>query len=122
MGMLGEFAGGEQLCEKAISFAHKMNHPFSIALAELHYGNLILFKGDGRNAVKYCQSSIEYLEKSQAVNLLPMAWNFLGMGYYYLGELNTALKFLEKALKTQMDTGIPFGFNLVSLALKLSSF
>ena len=122
LGGLGEFAEGEQLCEKALSFAHKMNHQFSIGVVELHYGHLYYFKGDGRNAVKHYQSSIEYLEKSQAVNLLPFAWNFLGMGYYYLGELNTALKFSEKGLRMQTDAEMSFNLPLFHWNLSLIHF
>jgi class 3 adenylate cyclase/tetratricopeptide (TPR) repeat protein len=122
MGGLGEFAEGEQLCEKALSFAHKMKHLFSIGAAELQYGHLYYFKGDGRNTVKHYQSSIEHFEKSQAVQLLPMATNFLGMGYYYLGELITALKFSEKGLKMQMDTGMPYGLPWYHWNLSLIHF
>ncbi len=108
LGILGEFTKGEQSCEKAISFAHKINHLFSIGIAELNYVGLLLTKGDGENIVKHVQSSIEYLEKSQAVIYLPLAWSCLGWGYCYLGELEAALKFTEKGLKMQMDLGFPF--------------
>jgi tetratricopeptide (TPR) repeat protein len=107
LGELGEFTKGEQSCEKALSFAHKINHFYSIGIAELNYGNLFGIKGDGENIVKHFQSCIEYLEKSQAVNYLPIAWSWLGFGYYFLGELETALKFMEKGLKMQMDIGFP---------------
>jgi tetratricopeptide (TPR) repeat protein len=45
-----------------------------------------------------------------------------GKAYYYLGELNTALRFLEKALKTQMDTGILFGLSWYHWHLSLVHF
>jgi class 3 adenylate cyclase/tetratricopeptide (TPR) repeat protein/ribosomal protein L40E len=107
LGSLGEFTKGEQLCEKALSFAHRINHLFSIGSAENRYGFLFVIKGDGKNAVKHLQSSIEYFEKSQAVIHLPTAWSFLGYGYCLLGELETALKFTEKALKMQTDIRFP---------------
>jgi len=107
LGILGEFTKGEQLCEKALSFANKINHLLSIGSAEHRYGFLFVFKGDGKNAIKHLQSSIEYFEKSQAVILLPTAWSLLGYGYYLVGELETALKSIEKALNMQMDIGFP---------------
>jgi tetratricopeptide (TPR) repeat protein len=107
LGALGEFTKGEQLCEKALSFAHRINHLLSIGSAENRYGFLFVIKGDGKNAVKHLQSSIEYFEKSQAVIHLPTAWSFLGYGYYLVGKLETALKSIEKALKMQMDIGFP---------------
>jgi len=110
LGFLGEFEKGDQLCEKALSFAHKINHFVSIALAELFYGMLFANKGDGENAVKHLQSSIEYGEKSQAAYMLGHAWGYLGFGYFLLGELETALKFTEKGLKMLMDVGFPVAF------------
>jgi class 3 adenylate cyclase/tetratricopeptide (TPR) repeat protein len=110
LGFLGEFKKGEQLCEKALSFAHKTNHLFSIGTVELFYGNLFSMKGDGENAVKHLRSSIGFFEKSQAVMLLAQAWTMLGCGYYLLGELETALKFMEKGLKMQVDIGFPVPF------------
>jgi class 3 adenylate cyclase/tetratricopeptide (TPR) repeat protein len=107
LGSLGDFAKGEQLGEKGLSFANKINHPFSIGLAEIYYGILFTVKGDGKNAVKHLHSSVGYLEKSQAVIHLPRALSFLGYGYCLLGELETALKFTEKALKMQTDIRFP---------------
>jgi class 3 adenylate cyclase/tetratricopeptide (TPR) repeat protein len=110
LGLMGNFTKGEQLCEKALSFVHKINHLYSIGIAEYLYGFLFLFKGDGENGVKHLQSSIEYLEKSHGVMFLPQAWGGFGWGHFYLGELETALKFLEKGLKMQMDLGFSFSF------------
>ena len=107
MGGLGEFDEGERLCEKGLSFAHKINHLVSIGSAEIWFGTLFIFKGDGKNAVKHFRSSIEFFEKSQGAIYLPIAWSLLGFGYYFLGELETALKFIEKGLKMQMDLGFP---------------
>jgi tetratricopeptide (TPR) repeat protein len=110
LGLLGDFVKGEQACEKALSFANKINHLYSIGMAEYLYGALFTVKGDGKNAVKHLKSSIEFLEKSQAVIFLPMAWSFLGFGYYFLGQLETALRLMEKALKMQTDIGLPVSF------------
>lgn len=88
-------------------------------MAEFKYGILFNFKGDRENAVKRFQSSIGYLEKSQAVNFLPIAWAYLGRGYYLLGELNTALRFIEKGLKMQMDAGTLGWLSLHHLGLSL---
>jgi class 3 adenylate cyclase len=109
-GFLGKFTKGEHLCEKALSFANKINHLFSIGMAELNYGGLFTVKEDGENAVKHFQSCIGYLEKSQGVIYLPLAWSCLGWGYCFLGELETALKFAEKGFKMQTETGFPVSY------------
>jgi tetratricopeptide (TPR) repeat protein len=110
LGILGDFTKGEQLCEKALSFAHKVNHLPTIALAEFSYGGLLTVKGDGGNAIKHLQSCVEYCEKSQVVHILGQAQSFLGEGYRLLGELETALKFSEKAFKMLMDIGFPVAY------------
>ncbi len=51
MGALGEFEEGERLFEKALSFGHKINDLNSKGVAELIYGLLFVFKGDGENCV-----------------------------------------------------------------------
>jgi tetratricopeptide (TPR) repeat protein len=112
LGALGEFAQGEESCEKAVSFANKIDHLFSIGIAKYLYGGLYIYKGDGVNAIKYSQACIQDLEKSQGVIFLPTAWSFLGYGYYIVGEFNKALNFIEKGLKMQLGTGLPFGLSL----------
>ena len=42
--------------------------------------------------------------------MLATAWSFLGYGYYLMGELEMALKSMEKALKMQMDIGFSVSF------------
>ncbi len=116
---LGEFRTGEQLLEKALSSAQKSNHLFSIGGVELQYGILFMFKGDGENIIKHCQSAIEYFEKSQAVVLLPSVWSFIGFGYYFLGELTSALAFMEKGLKMQQDIGLPLYLSLIHSCLSM---
>ena len=116
---LGEFRAGEQLLDKALSFAQKSNHFFSIGILENLYGDLFLFKGEGENAVKHCQSAVEYFEKSQAVLYLSLAWVRLGYGYYLLDEFNDALKFMERGLKMQQDMGLPFYLSLIHYNLSM---
>jgi class 3 adenylate cyclase/tetratricopeptide (TPR) repeat protein len=105
---LGEFRAGGELLEKALSLAHTLKHLYTIGVVEFLYGFLFVLKGDGENTIKYFQSAIEYLEKSQAVIYLPSAWGCLGYGYFLLGDLNSALKFVEKGLKMHQDMGLPF--------------
>jgi class 3 adenylate cyclase/tetratricopeptide (TPR) repeat protein len=112
LGLLGEFAKGEQFCEKGLSLAREINHLFSIGLAEIYYEALFLEKGDGEKALWHAQSAIEYLERSQAKHLLPIAWGLLGSGYHLLGNLDSALESAEKALKMQRDTGLPLYLSL----------
>ena len=117
VGLLGDFPAGERLCEKSLFFAHEINHLFSIGFAELEYAAVFLRKGDGENAVKHFQSAVGYCEKSQANNFLPLTWGCLGQGFHLLGDLNRALECIEKGLKMQVDSGLPYLLSLHHMAL-----
>jgi class 3 adenylate cyclase/tetratricopeptide (TPR) repeat protein len=122
MGALGRFAAAERSTEEALAFARKINHLFSIGQAELHYSLIFILKGDGKNVVTHSQSAIEYLEKSHANNLLPLAWGYLGYGYCFVGKLDTALELTEKGLKMQMDSGLPMQLQFYHAALSYVHF
>jgi class 3 adenylate cyclase len=119
LAMLGEFRAVEQIINKALSFAHSLNQFFSIGTVEMLCCNVYFSKGDGENVVKHAQSAIKNLEKSQSILFLSGAWGFLGAGYYFLGDLNSALKFFEKGLKMQLDIGIPFQLSMFNYGLSM---
>jgi tetratricopeptide (TPR) repeat protein len=117
LGYLGKFAQGEQACEKAISLAQEGDNLYSIANVEFFYGCMFIPKGDGENAVKHLQKSIEYFEKLQAHVVLPVTLSLLGMGYYLLGDPGKALGLLEKGLKMRTYTEVPGFLSLKHLTL-----
>jgi tetratricopeptide (TPR) repeat protein len=105
LGYVGEFAEGEQACEKALSFAHEANDLFSIAIVEFLYGCFFSPKGDGKNSAKHFEISIGYLEKLKAVFFLPLALCLLGEGYRLMRDPRKALGFAEKGLEMKMHIG-----------------
>jgi len=117
LGALGEFAEGERACEKALSVGRDVNHLFSIGFAELCYGLLFYYKGDGESVVRHTQGAIECFEKSQVPALVPCSWGLLGDGYYFLGKLDSALESAEKGLQMQRDAGLPFILSFYHLGL-----
>jgi class 3 adenylate cyclase/tetratricopeptide (TPR) repeat protein len=117
LGYLGKFAQGEEACEKAISLAQEGDNLYSIANVEFFYGCMFIPKGDGENAVKHLQKSIEYFEKLQAYVVLPVTLSLLGMGYYLRGDPGKALGLLEKGLKMRTYTEVPGFLSLQHLAL-----
>lgn len=102
----GKFNEGEALCEKGLRFAHKMNHLGTLGIVELLYGWLFVVKGDGENTITHSKNCIRYSEQGEVSIILPWAWSLLGTGHYYLGELKTALKHVQKGIKMQKDMGI----------------
>ena len=108
LGAIGNFAEGERLLEKGLSFARDINNLISIAMIEMNYGVFYFFKGDGKNQIKHYRLSIEYQEKSQLRILMGTGWAWLGSGYLYSGQTDKALKCAEKGLKMHTDLSVPF--------------
>ena len=122
LGALGKFAEGEKSCERSLTFAHEINHFFSIAIAEIHYAVLSFFRGDGQKAVKHSQRCIEYLRKSNVLIYLPTSSGLLGWGHYFLEDLNSAQKILEKSVGMHIETGLEFWHSLFRCGLSMVSF
>jgi tetratricopeptide (TPR) repeat protein len=110
---LGDFDAGERSLNKALSHAHSLNHFFTIGNVENVFGLLFIAKGNGEKVIKHSQNSIEYLEKSQSSLTLTLSWANLGYGYFLLGEIDSGLKYMEKGLKMQQDSGTFFLLSLL---------
>ena len=66
-------------------------------------------KGEGKSTAAYFRKGIKYLEESQTVVLLGLAWAWLGYAHCLIGQPKTAVEFTEKGLKMHMDLGLPIG-------------
>jgi tetratricopeptide (TPR) repeat protein len=72
----------------------------------LQCANVLVLKGDGKNAIAHCQNSIEYSKDIGWVTILSQAWTILGYSHYLLGELDRAREFVGKGLRIQEDSYI----------------
>jgi class 3 adenylate cyclase/tetratricopeptide (TPR) repeat protein len=117
LGYIGKFAQGEEVCEKALSLAQEGDNLYTMGYVEFFYGCMFVPKGDGENAVKHLQRSVEYFEKLQAYVVLPVTLSLLGMGYYLRGDPGKALGLLEKGLKMRNYTEVPGFLSLQHLTL-----
>jgi len=114
---LGEFAQGEEECEKGLILAQQGGNPYSLGMVEFMYGCQFIPKGDGGNAVKHLHKSIEYLEKLNAWGVLSVAWSILAQGYNLLGESGKALEYSQKVLKMKTEIKSQGFLSLGHLAL-----
>ena len=121
-GICGDFDQGQKLCEKALSFAREINHLTTLAMVEMDYGILFLFKGDGPNAVKHLQEAIRYAEESQTVVMLGSVWALLGWAHCLMGEFRTGLDLAEKGLRMHQDLGLPFYLSVCHYSCGLAHF
>ncbi|EFK06341.1 adenylate and Guanylate cyclase catalytic domain protein [delta proteobacterium NaphS2] len=108
LGAMGSFTEGEGQLDKGLSLARDLNNLISIAIIEMWYGILCLFKGDMERHIRHHLTSIEYLEKSQLRIFLGPVWAWLGAAYLFQGEINRALQCAEKGLKIHTELNIPF--------------
>jgi len=121
--MLGDFGTGHNLYKKGLDFALEIKELNVLSLLEMSESLcLVIHKGDGENGIKHAQNCIGYCEEAQSLMFLGMAWMGLGWGYYLLGELETAREHVEKGLKIQNDTAVPFFLPLYHCALSMIHF
>lgn len=107
-GFCGDFESGERLCEKALSFALKIDHRPTLGGVELSIGVFQTAKGDVEKAVSHLRKAIKYMEESQNYLYLGAAWNWLGWAHLLMGQTRTAVELAEKGLRMHVDFGIPF--------------
>jgi tetratricopeptide (TPR) repeat protein len=105
MASLGDFEKGEDLCEKGLRFALKVDDLYAIGFVELTYGFVCMLKGDGEKVIEHAQNAIKYFEETQFLTAMGLAWVYLGYGYYLLGELKTAREHIEKGLEISRSVG-----------------
>ncbi|MGB5750307.1 MAG: hypothetical protein WBM69_25250, partial [Desulfobacterales bacterium] len=103
-GMLGNFREGINLFEKALAFSQRIDDSVGLAVIEVHYGLMLLAKGEGQNAIGHFQNSFKYCEETKLEIVAGVLWICLGGGYYLLGEMEAAQNHLEKGLKIYMDS------------------
>jgi tetratricopeptide (TPR) repeat protein len=108
MGALGNFNEGEALNDKALRFAYELDNLYSMGFAEVMFGLLFIFKGDGEKAIEHSHKAIKYAEEGQIVPLQALSWIYAGQGYYLMGDLINAKKYIEKGIKLHGDSGLSF--------------
>ncbi len=113
LALLGKFKEGEAMCKKGLRFAKDIEHLPSIASSEFLLGALFNIKGDGKNTIKHGEAAIEYCTVAGVDLFLPLINLFLGCGYFYLDELETVGKYLQRALQIQKDMGLQMFMALI---------
>ena len=107
-GASGEFTEGKRWLNKGLSLASALDHPYTIGMTEFFHGWFFSLKGDGENCIKHIRNGITNLEKAKAYIYLHMAWSISGLGHYYLGNLDTCFKHMEKGLEIHRELDLAF--------------
>ena len=105
---LGNFEEGVRRCEKGRHFGYMYKSTYGMGWVEFCFGCLYELMGDGKEAIEHFIQSIGYLERAKGFLLLGNAWSRLGFGYLLLGDLDNALRHIQKGLKIQNNMKIPY--------------
>jgi len=122
LGWLGNFEEGKIFLEKGALNALKLGDLRALALIELYYGHLFLFKGDWTHAKAHYQKCIKHSEELNWTMLLGLAWSALGYARTFLKDSYTGLKCIEKGLKIQNDAGIEWWLPIHYWMLSVTHF
>ena len=120
--MLGDFEQGKAFLDKGLHFALDINKPYGLGWLEFCYGYLFHVMGDGRNSIEHYKKSIKYQEEAQSVFMLGIAWTTLGHGYYLMGEVEAANKYIEMGLRIHRDAGLPYYLSYLSCLQGMVNF
>jgi tetratricopeptide (TPR) repeat protein len=105
-GMYGDFRNGKTAADKGLRHAMAVGHPLTLAFNELQCANLLVLKGNGKEAIEHCQNSIKHAEETQWPTILSQGWTILGYANYLIGELQIGQNFVLKGMGIQEESGI----------------
>jgi tetratricopeptide (TPR) repeat protein len=122
LGWLGNFDDGNRMGEKALLLGCNNTNLYDLAYINFLCGYLFMFRGDGKKTVEHFQNCIRYCQEGDTIMWLGLGWTGLGIGHYFLGDLDRAQKHMGKGIKIQEKSGIPYYMSFQHLALGLVSF
>jgi class 3 adenylate cyclase/tetratricopeptide (TPR) repeat protein len=102
---LGNIQEGQDQCEKALGFATQINDPMTMGYVEGNYAMVLMIKGDVQKTVEHGRNAVRYSEEAQQLIQAATAWQCLGWGYRFLGDIKAAVDCQKKALETGQAMG-----------------
>ncbi len=122
LGILGNFAQAESICERALNSALDLNNLYNLATAETIYCFICLDKGDGQAALIHAQNAIKRTEESGIVALPALNWMQLGQAYFLMGKLEEAKRYLDRAAQIYRESVVSIQFSQCYYCLALLHF
>jgi class 3 adenylate cyclase/tetratricopeptide (TPR) repeat protein len=119
MGWLGSFEEGEPFLEKGLRNATKIDDLRTLGYLQFFFGNFFFLRSEWRSAIQHFENSIKYYEQVKWLLILAMNWSLLGVAEYFLGDLETGRKHVERGFKIILDSGVEMYMSLFHWALGL---
>jgi tetratricopeptide (TPR) repeat protein len=100
----------KELCflEKGVIWADKNNDKVSTGLGHLYFSQLYIYKGYGNKAIEYSQKGLKYFEEANYPFLAAFSGYYSAAGCHLLGDLETALKYVEKGYDMQKKISVNY--------------
>ena len=119
-GWTKDFEEGKALCDKGLDFALQTDDLYSTGWAEIIYSLLLVNGGDARATIEHAQNGVRLCEEGQVLVILGTGLATLADAYRLLGELETARKHAERALKVGSDSGLSLAWAQSYYALSMT--
>ena len=80
--MLGNFEKASMYFKKGLNVLLSIKHLSTLGVAEAMHGLSFVVKGDGKNAIKHFERSIQYFEEGRTVFMFSVIWT--GLSYNFV--------------------------------------
>ena len=121
-GMLGDFTHGLNTCVKALDSAVRYAGPETIGVCEVQLGSLHLLKGNHPQAFNFISDGFRHLEEANFYWHLPWAQSMFGLAETFLGNPQSGLEHIEKALVGNQKIGIEWRRSVLLFNLGVCRF
>ena len=105
LGTTGNFEEGKIYCEKGLSNAIELGDLITLGFSEMFYGFYYTSKGDWKLEIEHFKNSTRYFEEADWPFVLSLTWSGVGYGHGFLGDMETARKYMEKGVEIQRNSG-----------------
>ena len=122
MGMQGDFTNGLISCEKALACAIRYAGPETIGVCEVQLGSLHLLRGSHERAFKLIGDGCRHLEEANFYWHLPLGRSMFGLAETFLGNPQSGLVHIEKALAENQKIGVEWRRSLLLFNLGVCRF
>jgi tetratricopeptide (TPR) repeat protein len=122
MGMLGDFEGALNFCEKGLTDAGSYGNKMTQGISEYYYGFVLMNRGDWEMAKGHLQKGIQLCEEASFLQPLALVWSGLGVCDAVTGDPEGGRAHVEKGLKIHREAHIEWNSPILLYSLGLCHF
>jgi len=108
LGHTGDFETGKIFCEKALETARSLDDWFILTLVHSCYGSFYVAQSNGVLAIEHYMNTLRCTERTNDLIFRSASHSTMALGYYYLNDLDSALKSVYDGRRIAEDLGIEF--------------